>query len=83
MRVTMEAGKPASRWSSSCAKALERGFQRLDGSELIADVLAGAIFKDGVKKHAAWWPSSTTFGERPWIHVPPSTPIGLIGQAVP
>ena len=34
-------------------QSAERGFQRLNGSELIADVLAGIRFEHGVKKSAA------------------------------
>jgi transposase-like protein len=34
-------------------QSAERGFQRLNGSERIADVLAGIEFENGVKKQAA------------------------------
>jgi hypothetical protein len=34
-------------------QSAERGFQRLNGSELIADVLAGIKFENEVKKSAA------------------------------
>ena len=34
-------------------QSAQRGFQRLNGSELITDVLAGVTFEDGVKKLAA------------------------------
>ena len=31
----------------------ERGFKRLNGSELLQDVVAGIIYEDGIKKSAA------------------------------
>lgn len=34
-------------------RVAERGFQRLNGSELLQDVVAGIIYEDGVKKSAA------------------------------
>ena len=34
-------------------QSAERGFQRLNGSALLTDVLAGVIFEDGIKKTAA------------------------------
>jgi transposase-like protein len=34
-------------------RVAERGFQRLNGSELLPDVVAGIIYEDGVKKSAA------------------------------
>ena len=34
-------------------QSAQRGFQRLNGSELIVDVLAGIQFENGVKKQAA------------------------------
>ena len=34
-------------------QSAQKGFQRLNGSELIADVLAGIQFENGVKKQAA------------------------------
>ena len=35
------------------SQSAQRGFQRLNGSELMADVLAGVTFEDGAKKSAA------------------------------
>ncbi len=34
-------------------QSAQRGFQRLNGSALLTDVLAGVIFEDGIKKTAA------------------------------